>query len=1563
MDLTTNYPAIEYYSYHIVYNGSAWTTQDTGVPAYMPITVAFDSAGNAYTAFYDQGALPYKIKIAKSAYSISGYVLDPYSSYLSGAVVSLAGTVATSLTISTNGTYSFDGLPRGANCTITPFKAGYTFAPAAVTIAGVAKDYTYQSFSGSYQTYKASGYVKSAGDVPMAGITVSLTGGVASSTTTSTGGYYEFLNIPQHSSVTVIPSKTGYTFSPVSGTSADLTSNLTTNFTGALGTYKISGNISTNLSGVTVYLTGATILTAVSNGSGNYEFTGLTGLTNYTLTTFKPAYSLSPTAATITGLSADTTRNFSGTLLNYSISGFVKDSLLSPLSGTTVSVTGSTNLAAATGADGSYTFSNLTGLGNYQLSTSAAHYSIAPAGITITALAANQFNQNFTGTFKTWRVRGHTWTGSSAQIAGVTVNCTGATTLGAVTDAFANYEFAELKEGGDYTFTPAKSGYTFTASSSTVSNLAANNDTVNFVGTQNTYTISGVVNPALDGAAINLTGSSITSTVSAGGGNYAFTGLARNGDYTVSANKSGYRITGTQTFTNLTADQTGTNFTAVTINNRINGYVMDGSGNGIPDITIQITGQMTSSVTTNNAGYYKIDTIDAGNYNLTPSHLHANFSYAPTSVTGLSVGPADDVVRNFTATRLSSETVYIVNRADTNTAISLITLNVTGGLTSSVPSTNTANITISIPKGVNCTVTPVRTGWTFSPPATVVNTDTYTGQIYLFGTAPGYYISGRVLDQDFVPISGAALTLTKNINLETSSAATDAGGNYVFSNVPGELNYYITATAAGHTFATNVVFITNLNANTSGKDFSGLKYFTVSGRILVGGSPVANEWVSARGDGGSGVGGDVNTNMQTLTDGSYSFNLPKGGTYDVGPSPSTYVFVPEIRNFANLSSDLSNQDFSATRVYSISGTVYESPSTPVSGATIWVNGVERTTNAGDGTYTLGGLTGSTTYTIGWRKAGLGFPTRTISIISSNKINEDFTGSSTLRTISGYVKNGSTPVSGISLQRRTEGVPGSVNVSTDAAGYYVFASVPPGQDYLIEPLTGASAYSPTKITVSNLIADFSNQNFNYLPLYQINGYIKDPGYNVVAGVTVNLTGATTTSTTNSTWEGWFNFMDLPEGLSYTITPVLGGFTFTPPAATVSSLSSNIAALDFTANTVYAVSGFVRTSFGVPVSGATVNLTGSTTAAASTDTGGHYVFILQPGTFSIAVSKTSYSTTAAQGVTLTAGNIDGKDFTANMVKYKISGNVKTSAGNPVTGTYMVVSGGATLTIPTNEEGYYEATLPSMTDYTIKPVKEGTVFVPEVRTHTALAANAANSNFTETRAQIIDNTIENTLTFTLSNLNLNLTIPAGAFGENLTVSATTLTLVPDSGQKNLLETRVGVEITLSNPSKTATKSITLSFQYNDTDMAGFDENKLDIGYYDDILGRWVVLKTTRDTIGNILIAVTLHFSKYAILQLVSAANLDNVVVFPNPYKPGSGGSFDASGVTFGGLTAGAKIKIFTISGQPVRELEETDNDGIFLWDAKNNSGENAASGVYFYLITDPAGNKKTGKFAVVR
>jgi len=232
-------------------------------------------------------------------------------------------------------------------------------------------------------------------------------------------------------------------------------------------------------------------------------------------------------------------------------------------------------------------------------------------------------------------------------------------------------------------------------------------------------------------------------------------------------------------------------------------------------------------------------------------------------------------------------------------------------------------------------------------------------------------------------------------------------------------------------------------------------------------------------------------------------------------------------------------------------------------------------------------------------------------------------------------------------------------------------------------------------------------------------------------------------------------------------------------------------------------------------------------------------------------------------------------------------------------------------------------------------------------------------------MDNTKDNNYIFPLtgSGVILNVSIPAGTFQGNLILTATTLTIVPASGQNNIKKTSLGAEITLSDPSITAKKNIIVGFQYTHADIIGFDENKLAVGYYDETQKRWVVLDTARNIVANTLFATTTHFSKYAILQLVLAANLDNLVVFPNPFKPGSGGRYDFNGITFGGLTAGAKIKIFSISGGLVRELNETDNDGIYIWDTKNTSNENVASGVYLYLVTDTAGNKKTGKFAVAR
>ncbi|QQS37946.1 MAG: S8 family serine peptidase [Ignavibacteriales bacterium] len=98
--------------------------------------------------------------------------------------------------------------------------------------------------------------------------------------------------------------------------------------------------------------------------------------------------------------------------------------------------------------------------------------------------------------------------------------------------------------------------------------------------------------------------------------------------------------------------------------------------------------------------------------------------------------------------------------------------------------------------------------------------------------------------------------------------------------------------------------------------------------------------------------------------------------------------------------------------------------------------------------------------------------------------------------------------------------------------------------------------------------------------------------------------------------------------------------------------------------------------------------------------------------------------------------------------------------------------------------------------------------------------------------------------------------------------------------------------------------------------------------------------------------------------AKDLSDVYVYPNPAKVGDG----LGTVTFANLPQKARINIWTVSGKFVTELEENDGDGGFIYDLKNNSGEDLDSGVYIYRVirldnTNNEVEEKLGKFAVLK
>ena len=100
----------------------------------------------------------------------------------------------------------------------------------------------------------------------------------------------------------------------------------------------------------------------------------------------------------------------------------------------------------------------------------------------------------------------------------------------------------------------------------------------------------------------------------------------------------------------------------------------------------------------------------------------------------------------------------------------------------------------------------------------------------------------------------------------------------------------------------------------------------------------------------------------------------------------------------------------------------------------------------------------------------------------------------------------------------------------------------------------------------------------------------------------------------------------------------------------------------------------------------------------------------------------------------------------------------------------------------------------------------------------------------------------------------------------------------------------------------------------------------------------------------------------QLSKQIPSEKISVYPVPYKPNSSGRYGGDGIYFTHTVKGTNLKIFNVAGEKVFETT-IEEDGDFLWKAKNNAGNNVSSGIYFYYIKTSDGEKIKGKLAIER
>lgn len=172
---------------------------------------------------------------------------------------------------------------------------------------------TFMAQLAGLDSYVIRGKVTNAVGAGMSAVTVTLSGSQTGTKQTDSAGNYSFAGLIGGGNLTVTPTKTPFTFTPVSRTFNNISADQTADF-GTVA-HGISGRVADGqnnaLSGATITLTGSQAGTTQTDASGNYSFPSVAAGGNYTLTPSKPdhliIYSFTPAIRSFTNLNGNQT--------------------------------------------------------------------------------------------------------------------------------------------------------------------------------------------------------------------------------------------------------------------------------------------------------------------------------------------------------------------------------------------------------------------------------------------------------------------------------------------------------------------------------------------------------------------------------------------------------------------------------------------------------------------------------------------------------------------------------------------------------------------------------------------------------------------------------------------------------------------------------------------------------------------------------------------------------------------------------------------------------------------------------------------------------------------------------------------------------------------------------------------------------------------------------------------------------------------------------------------------------------------------------------------------------
>jgi len=322
----------------------------------------------------------------------------------------------------------------------------------------------------------------------------------------------------------------------------------------------------------------------------------------------------------------------------------------------------------------------------------------------------------------------------------------------------------------------------------------------------------------------------------------------------------------------------------------------------------------------------------------------------------------------------------------------------------------------------------------------------------------------------------------------------------------------------------------------------------------------------------------------------------------------------------------------------------------------------------------------------------------------------------------------------------------ITTQTSEDGTFTFSDIHQGI-YSISPQKAGYCFSPQtiEVTTSNPLNGGNNFTSSIMKIITISGSITGDVY---AGVVLYLDGNDSEGNTikgmiTTKPNGSYEFT-VHSG-SYTITPSLEGYGFSPAGRQVAALNSNsYSGNDFTA---YAQSG--RYTLSGTVSGdirekVTLTVSGDFSATTLSNSQGDFSFQLSNGHYFLKATKEGYTFLPAQReITIQGASCPNNNFSSTSLPYSVSGNISGDVQKGITVTLRTQGTGnidgsassatqgaaeAALVVAetiTDDQGNFSLSV-SDGSYTLTPAKAGCRFEPQSLPITIYGANRTGLRF---------------------------------------------------------------------------------------------------------------------------------------------------------------------------------------------------------------------------------------------